>query len=157
MSTPHKKHPADVQEAFRVVVFDYGVPEMAAKTGMPPGTLYNKANPNESSKHQPSLRDAVLVQAIAQDTRIVEAMAHTLGGLFVRLPRIEAVSDAALLEVINEIYIQSGLFHTEIKDALEDGKISKSEHDRIAVQGMKFIRSVLESVSRIEGMVDDKA
>lgn len=148
-------HPlVDVHEAFRVVVQDYEVPKMAAKIGMPVGTLYNKINLNETSSHKPTLGEAVLVQAISGDTRIVEAMAHTLGGVFVRLPELERVSDAALLEMVAEIHIQSGFFHHEVKKALEDNKFTKEEHRDIHRQAMNFITAVLEAVKRIEGMVD---
>ncbi|MGC8160045.1 phage regulatory CII family protein, partial [Salmonella enterica] len=50
----------------------------------------------------------------------------------------------------------SGEFHQEIKDALEDGRIKPDEHQRIAKRGWSYIRAVMECVSRIEGMVDDK-
>ncbi|NDP60085.1 MAG: hypothetical protein GZ090_12105 [Oxalobacteraceae bacterium] len=146
--------PIDVHEAFRAVVHDYDVAQMAAKLGMPAGTLYNKANLNESSAHKPSLGDAVLVQVIASDTRIVEAMAHTLGGVFVKLPTVQTISDVALLEMVAEISIQNGQFHGDLKAALQDGKFSRDEHQAIHQRALDFITSILETVSRIEGMVD---
>jgi hypothetical protein len=147
--------PLDVHEAFRSVVYGYGVEEMASKIGMPTGTLYNKANLNESTSHKPSLADALLVQTISGDTRIVEVMAHVLGGAFVKVPEINVVSDVALLEMVTEIHVQSGRFHEEIKKALEDGKFTRQEHADIYQQALFFITSVLASVKRIEGMVDD--
>lgn len=147
--------PTDVHEAFRAVVHDYDVAQMAAKIGMPLGTLYNKANLNESSAHKPTLADAVLVQVIAADTRIVEAMAHTLGGVFVKLPTVQAISDVALLEMVAEISIKNGQFHGELKDALADGKFSHEEHLRIHQRALTYITTILESVSRIKGMVDE--
>lgn len=147
--------PTDVHEAFRSVVHDYDVAQMAAKLGMPAGTLYNKANLNESSAHKPSLGDAVLVQVIASDTRIVEAMAHTLGGVFVRLPTVQAISDVALLEMVADISIMNGRFHGELKAALEDGKFTKDEHLAIHQRALTYIASILETVNRIEGMVDE--
>lgn len=146
--------PIDVHEAFRAVVHDYDVAKMAAKLGMPAGTLYNKANLNESSAHKPSLGDAVLVQVISGDTRIVEAIAHTLGGVFVKLPRVQAISDTALLEMVADISIKNGQFHGELKAALEDGKFSRDEHFAIHQRALTYITSILETVSRIEGMVD---
>ncbi|WP_025918308.1 phage regulatory CII family protein [Herminiimonas sp. CN] len=146
--------PTDVHEAFRAVVHDYDVAQMAAKLGMPAGTLYNKANLNESSAHKPTLADAVLVQVIASDTRIVEAMAHTLGGVFVKLPTVQAISDVALLEMVADISIKNGQFHGELKEALEDGKFSRDEHAAIHQRALIYITSILETVSRIEGMVD---
>jgi hypothetical protein len=149
------KPPSDALKAFKDVVESFGVPDMAAKIGMPTGTLYNKVNQNESSHHKPTLADAVLVQVVAGDTRIVEAMAHTLGGVFLKLPTLEAVSDAALLEMVADIHIQSGHFHWEIKEALRDGKFTRQEHADIHQKALIFITAVLQAVSRIEGMVDD--
>lgn len=151
----HRHPPSDVHEAFRVVVHDFDVAKMAAKLGMPAGTLYNKANLNESSAHKATLGDALLVQVIANDTRIVEAMAHTLGGVFVKLPKVQAISDAALLEMVADISIMNGRFHGELKSALEDGKFSKDEHTAIHQRALTYITSILETVNRIEGMVDD--
>lgn len=146
--------PKDIYAIFHDVVHDYGVPEMASKIGMPVGTLYNKANLNESSTHKPNLGEGVLVQVVSGDTRIVETMAHILGGVFLKLPRLDGVSDAALLEMIAEIHIQSGKFHEEIKKALQDSQFSRSEHERIHEQGLRYVTAILEAVKRIEGMVD---
>ena len=146
----------DVQEAFRAIVLEHGVPKLANLMGMPVGSLYNKANSNETNKQKPTLADALLVQVLTKDHRIVEAMAATLGGVFIRLPIDETVSDEALLDVMLELGAKSGEFHQEIKDALEDGRIKPDEHQRIAKRGWSYIRAVRECVSRIEGMVDDK-
>lgn len=146
--------PTDVHEAFRAVVHEFDVAKMAAKLGMPTGTLYNKANLNESSAHKPTLADAILVQVIAGDTRIVEAMAHTLGGVFVKLPTVQTISDVALLEMVADISIMNGRFHGELKAALEDGKFSKDEHQAIHQRALTYITAIIATVSRIEGMVD---
>lgn len=144
----------DVHEAFRAIVHDYDVARMAAKIGMSAGTLYNKSNLNESSPHKPTLGEALLVQLIAQDTRIVQAMAHLLGGVFVKLPTVDTVSDQALLDMVAEISIMNGRFHGELKEALADGKFTRDEHRNIHQQALGFIRSILETVGRIEGMID---
>lgn len=154
MSHRSKRPPLDVYEAFRAVVHDYGVPEMAAKIGMPVGTLYNKANVNESSPHKPNLGEGVLVQVVSGDTRLIETEAHILGGVFLKLPKLDNVSDAALLEMLCEIRVQDGLFHDELKKALEDKKFSTDEHGRISRQALRYVTAVLEAVKRIEGMVD---
>lgn len=144
----------DVHEAFRAVVHDYDVTKMAAKLGQPAGTVYNKANLNESSAHKPTLADAVLVQVIAGDTRLVQAMAYTLGGVFVKLPKLAIISDVALLEMVAEISIQNGRFHGELKEAIADGKFSADEHQAIKERALTYIASILEAVGRIEGLVD---
>jgi hypothetical protein len=88
---------------------------------------------------------------------LVEAMAYTLGGVFVPLPPVELISDAALLEMVANISMANGVFHGELKEALEDGKFSKAEHLKIHQRGLEYISTILEAVGRIQGMVDDKA
>jgi hypothetical protein len=114
----------------------------------------NKANLNESSAHKPTLADAVLVQVIAGDTRLVQAMAYTLGGVFVKLPTVSIISDVALLEMVAEISIQNGRFHGELKEAIGDGKFSGDEHQAIKERALTYIAAILEAVGRIEGLVD---
>lgn len=147
----------DVHEAFRAIVHGFDVAKMAAALGTPAGTLYNKANLNESSAHKPTLADAVLVQIVAGDTRLVEAMAYTLGGVFVKLPTVDSISDVALLEMVADISIANGGFHGELKEALSDGKFSAAEHRAIHERALVFISTILEAVNRIKGMVDVNA
>jgi len=137
--------PADVQEAFRATVYDYGVPEMAAKIGIPAGTLYNKSNLNESSTHKPSLSDALLVQVVSGDTRVVEAMAFSLGGTFLKLPVIDGVSDTALMEMLCRVQIESGQFHKELQEALGDKKFSREEFASIRREALQYVTAILEA------------
>lgn len=147
--------PTDVHEAFRAIVHDYDVQKMAAKLGMPAGTLYNKANLNESSVHKPTLGDSVLVQVIAGDTRVVQAMAYTLGGVFVKLPAPgEVVCDAALLDMVADISIMNGRFHGELKDALADGEISGDEHEKIRQRACDYVSAILATVSRVNSLIN---
>lgn len=159
MSTSNKRlragPPADVQEAFRATVYDHGVPEMAAKIGTPTGTLYNKCNLNETNQHKPSLSDAVLVQVVSGDTRIVEAMAFTLGGTFLKLPTVSGVSDAALMEMLCQIRIEDGHFHLELQKALRDRKFSSAEFAKIKSEAMQYVTAILEATHRIEGLIDE--
>jgi len=144
----------DVHEAFRAICHDYDVAKMASLLSTPAGTLYNKCNLNESSPHKATLADAMLVQIIASDHRLVEAMAFTLGGAFVKLPKPAVISDQALLDMVCEISIESGRFHGELRDALADGKFTAAEHDAIHQRALVYIQKILESVGRIQGMVD---
>ncbi len=155
MSTKTKTIHTDVHEAFRAVVYDFGVPEMAVLIGVPAGTLYNKCNINEQSAHKPTLGEAVVVQVVAKDYRVAEAMAQVLDCILVRLPTSDEISDTALLEMVAEIHIRSGKFHEEIKIALADGKFSKQEHEDILKRAWKFVQAVMEAVKRIERLVDD--
>lgn len=153
------KAPDDVFEAFYRVVHDYapGVPKLAAKMGMPAGTLYNKANhnDNENNHNKPTLADAVLVSVLAGDHRVLYSFAHTLGEVCFPVPNLSQVSDTALLELITKIGAEGGDFYQAVNAALADGDFSPREFRRIEHEALEFIGAIVESVARMKGLVDE--
>lgn len=152
-----KRPTTDVFEAFRLVVYDYpgGVEELARKTAMAPGTLYNKANLNESSHHKPTLGDAVLVTLASKDNRIAHAFAATCGEVCFPLPDFSKVSDAALLELINTVGAEGGDFYRSINQGMADRLYRRAEHERVKAEAHEFIAAICEAVARLEGLIDD--
>jgi len=61
-------------EAFRDVVYQYGVEALADELGTKRGTLYNKADADADSHHQPTLRDVINVTRVTGDARILESL-----------------------------------------------------------------------------------
>lgn len=53
-----RQHAPNVFEAFRQVVLLQDVPALAARMGLRPGTLYNKADAGDDPHKQPRLRGA---------------------------------------------------------------------------------------------------
>lgn len=155
--------PADVQDAFYRVTHDYaggeakggGVPALARKMGMPVGTLYNKANVNETSHHKPTLADAVLAQVISGDHRILHAMANTLGEVCFPLPDLSQASDEALLELMNNIGAEGGDLYRAVNEGLSDRRYTRREHDKVRAEAYQFIAAICEVVARLEGLIDE--
>lgn len=153
--------PVDVQDAFYRVVHDFGggeannggVPSLARQMGMPPGTLYNKANPNESSHHKPTLADAVLASILSGDRRIAQAFCHTLGGVFVSLPDLSNLTTDSLLEHLTKIGRESGEFYACLDDSLRaDRQINAEEFAKLECEAEQWIAAICEAVARLREM-----
>lgn len=153
--------PVDVQDAFYRVVHDFaggeasggGVPSLARKMGMPPGTLYNKANPNESSHHKPTLADAVLASILTADRRIAHAFCHTLGGVFVDLPDLAGLTTDGLLEHLTKIGRESGEFYACLDASLRtDRQINAEEFSALEHEAEQWIAAIWEAVARLREM-----
>jgi hypothetical protein len=144
----------DVYKAFHDTVFAYpgGVDLLAAKMGKAAGVLYNKANLNDSSHNKPTLCEGVQVQVLTGDSRIVQAMAAVLGGVFVPVQQLLLVSDRELLEIISEWMAEQGRFFTEMNLALADGQVDKVEHAKLRCRAQSILAAVLELVARLEQM-----
>ena len=147
--------PKNVQEAFYRVVHDYpeGVEALANKMGIPPGTLYNKANANETSHHKPTLSDAVVATVISGDKRILHAFAATVGQVCYSLPDLSNLSTTALISHITRTEATAGDFYRAIHNALEtDGVISPIEFETIEQQAHNWISVILEGLERMKEM-----
>jgi hypothetical protein len=161
--------PKDVQDAFYRVVHDRDVVKLAGQMGMSPGVLYNKANPNESSHHKPTLADCIILTNLTGDKRIAQAFCHSVGGAFCALPDLSNLStDALLIHLtriqmqsgdfhrsihLTRIQMQSGDFHRSIHDALkEDNEISGRELRTIEAEAQGYIGVILESLARMREM-----
>jgi hypothetical protein len=64
---------------FRQLCYAHGVPALAEKMGLKPGTLYNKADSDDETHHQPTLRDVLLATRLTDDYRVLDA--HGCGSL----------------------------------------------------------------------------
>jgi len=152
-----KRPITDVFQAFNRVVHDYpdGVEALASRMTVSPGTLYNKANLNESSHHKPTLGDAVLATLATGDHRILHAFAHTVGEVCFPLPDLSRVSDSALLELITKIGVEGGDFHRAINEGMADRRYRRHEHEAVKAEAHQFIAAICEAVARLEGLIDD--
>lgn len=148
------KPPGDVQDAFYRVVHDRDVTKLANQMGISPGTLYNKANCNDTSHHKPTLGEAVLLTNLTGDKRIAQAFAVACGGVFLDLPDFSRLSDVALLEAFSEIAVQGGEFHAAFLGSLTDNRISRGEFNAIHAEAMQWIAAIGEALARIEGIAE---
>jgi hypothetical protein len=145
--------PKDVHEAFRQVCYDFGVDRLAAMMGMPPGTLYNKCNLNETNHHKPTGAEFVLVTLLTGDKRIPRAFSQVTGGVHVDLPDLSNISTDALLLHILKIEDEGGDFYHEVHNALAgDNRISAQEFADIEREAHKWIGAILEGLARMREM-----
>jgi len=142
--------PADVNDAVYALVKGYGAERLAAKTGTPAGTIYNKANPNDSGHHKPTLADVLIWSQISGDLQIVHALCRTLGGVFVSLHDLERVSDDALLDIVSRWMAEQGAFFEAFHGAFADGEVSREEFESTDLAAKRVISAILELLARIE-------
>lgn len=145
--------PADVNDAVYRLVKDFGADKLAARTGTPAGTIYNKANPHDTSHHKPTLSDALIWTQITGDTRIVEALCRALGGVYVPLQELANISDAALLDIVSSWMSEQGRFFEAFHQTLADGRVTTLEFDKTDRQAKRVISAILELLGRLDQMV----
>lgn len=152
-----KRPVTDVFDAFHRVVHDYpdGVEKLASRMAIAPGTLYNKANNNESTHHKPTLGDAVLATLATNDRRILHAFAATVGEVCFPLPDLSQVSDTALLELITQIGAEGGDFYRAVNEGMADRRYLRAEHAKVKAEAHQFIAAICEALARLEGLIDD--
>lgn len=147
--------PKGVQEAFHRVVHDHDVPTLAARLGISPGTLYNKANlnDNESNHNKPTLADAVVVTNLTGDKRIAQAFCASVGGVYHELPDLSGLTTDALMQHILQIEAKGGDFYREIHDALaNDDAIDGREFARIEKRAHVWLSAILAGLARMQEM-----
>jgi hypothetical protein len=147
--------PASPQEAFREVVYGFGVKALAAQLVMKPGTLYNKADADGDSHHQPTLRDVIAVTQITGDCRILDSLDRMFNRAAYDVTQGIEVSDAALLELLCRVGSENGAMQKALNDGLSDGRFTREELAAVKGEAFDLITAVLTFVHRLEGLVDD--
>jgi NTP pyrophosphatase (non-canonical NTP hydrolase) len=145
----------NVFEAFRQVVYAYGVEAMASAIGQRPGTLYNKADAGDDTHNQPTLRDVLLVTRISGDMAVLDALDETFGRAAYDAAQHANTSDEALLELMANLGAESGEFHRAIAEGLRARSFSPEAMRHIRGEAFDLISAVMVLVHRIEGLVDE--
>lgn len=131
-----------------------GAVKLAQRMGKNPGTFLNQVNP-EQETHKLWIGDAVLMQVISDDHRILHAMAATLGEVCFPIPDLKSVSDAALLELVCKIGTEGGHFYEVVNAGLNRARFTRADHERIREEGLQFIAAIAETMARVEGLIDE--
>lgn len=151
----------DVLEAARTAAYAFtdpataeeGPAALAAKMGVPAGTLYNKLNPHESSHHKLTVQDLVQIVGITGDLAILKALCRTFGCICFPVPNLANVSDEALLELVNKIGIEGGDFFKAINGALSRKNCAAKDIAVIHKEGMEYIGAIAEAMERTKGLL----
>lgn len=148
-------HPGNVFEAFRQLAYAHGVPELAKAMGIKPGTLYNKADADEETHHQPTLRDIVLATELTADMRVLDALDEQFGRAAFDVRPMAHVSDEALLELLTRLGSETGEFHAALHMALIDKKFTPLVLHQVRAEAFDMVSALMTLVHRLEGLVDE--
>ena len=130
-----------------------GCEAIAPRMGMSAAILRNKANPN-SATNKPTLDEADRLMGITEDHSILHALAANHGYVCVRVEEGAAPGDMAMLEMVAKVWQTNGEEGAEINRALEDGRITRAEVQRVR-EAVKRTERALETVlTGLEGMAE---
>lgn len=145
----------DIIDAAYHTAHDYpgGCASLAPRMGISKNVLQNKVNPSQEF-HKLSLAEAMQMQVITGDKRIINAMAEELGGVFVEIGAFLGISDQALLDLFTEQYAALGKFSGDFKDAFADGVITQDERCRLRGDVYKINQVLSEILARIDAYME---
>ncbi|USF88764.1 phage regulatory CII family protein [Candidatus Endoriftia persephonae] len=152
-------HWTPVQEAAWRTVHEFrkgmkgGAEALGPMLGKSAGTLSNEVNP-ESSSHKLGLEDAIILQLMAQDYRLLHAFSHTLHHISIQLPDAEPVGDVELLDKFSAWQAKMGCTCEVIHQSLADHRVTLTEARAIKTAGYRHIQAFLEFLSRIEQLAE---
>ena len=145
----------NVFEAFRETVYLHGVEKLAPLMGLRPGTLYNKADADDESHNQPTLRDVVLLTQITRDTRVVDALNETFGRAAFDCLSMGGASDEELLQLLAKLGKENGEFHAALADGLSDRLFSRERMDALRREALDVVSALMTLLRRLETYVDE--
>lgn len=144
----------DVFELIRQSAYHYGVPKLAAKMGLAPGTLYNKLNNDDGcSHHKLTLQDFIAILTITGDTTALQGLAGLFDHAVFPLPQMDRLGDDALLDMVNQVYVQGGRAHTVMAEALSDGQVSEGEYCSYDHECQQWLAAIVALRRRFKNMV----
>lgn len=150
------------QDAIHHVVHDFpgGAEALAPRIGRGAQVLRNKVTlegvAGVRRSHEPTLADVAAITRITGDLRVLDALAAEVGAVVLRLPVIESLSDAALLDMVLTVNDEYGQACAALRDGLADGEIDRQEFVRIERETLEAVRGQLELLDRLRGMVVDR-
>lgn len=150
-------HGPSLEVAAHDVVHEFpgGVPAVARRMGINPGTLGNEVNPF-SEAHKLGLVRGLGITLTTQDFRILHAFAGLCGHGAFRLPDLHGVSDEALLDLVLNGQEEVGAFGRLLRDALADGAITKKEMRRLDEQCRRVMCAFYTLLQRLGGLANGR-
>lgn len=142
----------DLLSAMFDTVHDNGGPTLLGhKIGIPPRILANKANPRQVY-NKLSLEEALKLQLITGDHRILHALARALGYVLVPMD-MPPPSDVELLTLYAQWQDTTGKVHHAIARAFEDRRVSPAEQTEVERRFHAAESAGMTYVRRMGGLV----
>lgn len=145
----------NVFEAFRQLVYAYGPEKLAPLMGLRVGTLYNKADADDESHNQPTLRDVLLASQITGDMRVLDALDETFGRAAYDCAQHLDTSDEDLLKLLTDLGSETGEFHRALSLGLRERRFSVNTLRAIRGEAFDIVSALMVLVHRLEAYVDD--
>ena len=148
---------SQLEMAKYAVVHDYcgGAVALAARLGVNPGTLSNKVNPTVETHHL-SVDEAVAVQNLAGDHRILHAEAQAQDHVCIPIGEWRGVSDTDLVEALSRYMEEVGETAGTLRRALEDGVVTPGEMLELEAEAYEDVAVLMELLARVRGLVRDE-
>lgn len=144
------------QDAFYHTVHSFpgGCEALAPRMDMSAAVLRNKANPN-STTNKATLDDADRLMGIANDYRIVVALAQKHGFTLTRVEE-QAPSEMSVFESMAGILAQFGEYSQEIHQSFADGRLEQHELNAIDEKMFTLFQRFMQFRARMGGMVETR-
>ncbi len=145
----------NIQDAAYNTAHDFpgGVSALAVRMGISANVLQNKVNPSQEY-HKLTLNEAVKMQAITGDRRILHAMADSLGCVCIQLPSHDQAGDMELLDSFMSVVSELGDLSAEFQQSWADGKITPKEFERIKSEAYDVQARLAELLTRVERLAE---
>lgn len=144
----------DVSDALFHTAHDFkgGVPALAQRMDASANVLQKKVDPAIDT-HKPLLLEAVKIQQITQDYRVLHAMAQTLEHVAIPVPAEIELGDMGLLDAFMRTVEADGALCAEFRKAWADGNINAKEFEQLKISTYKQIGERLAFLAEIERVV----
>lgn len=126
-----------------------GVPAVAQRMGMSPNTLQHKVSLTNDTHHL-SLREAVALQEVTADARILHAMAGSLGYACVSL---HADEQSTTLAQVMQMAKEFGDVLESVNTAVADGTVTPNEMRDCENQAAELIAAVNGVLAAVRSMM----
>ncbi|MBB1299182.1 phage regulatory CII family protein [Pseudoalteromonas sp. SR41-7] len=133
------------------IASDFNVSEIARVMAKSPTTLSNKLNTNIDS-HVLTLQEAIAIQNITNDSRILNAWAYSEGKTVIDLPEV-GLSDDELADQVLHLQETIGDFAKTFRLARQKGVITQLDFNAIQKNTLSIISTALQLNAEIEQMV----
>lgn len=145
----------NVADAAYNTVHDYpgGSPSLAPRLGISAQVLTNKVSLTQHH-NKLTLYEALKIQGVTGDLRILHSMAAELGCICVPAGDVSGSGDMDLLDSFMSVVRELGELSAEFQRDWSDGRITAREFERIKSESYDVQRTLGELLLRIEQLVE---
>lgn len=147
----------NIFDAAYATAHDYpgGTVSLGPRLGISSAVLRGKVNPNDAG-HKLTLDEALRMQVLTGDFRILHAMADELNFVCVPGGAFDGVADDALLDLFSMMIQRLGDFSRAFHEALSDGRVTEKEFEAIRTEFYSLQAAGAELLSRVASLTEKR-